>query len=107
MKKITITLISCLVLLQGVAQQAPPKQAYNFSLAQCIAYAYEHQDSIKNAKLDITNADYKVKETIGQGLPQVNGIVSFQDFTRTPTSVGPDLTEYFTTGKINTTLPLN
>lgn len=78
-------------MLQGFAQQAPPStQTYNFSLAECINYAYEHQDSIRNAKLDITSANYKVKETIGQGLPQVNGTISFQDFTRSPTSVGPD-----------------
>jgi len=108
MKKITITLIiSCLVVLQGIAQQAPPKQGGNFTLAQCIAYAYEHQDSVKNANLDITSADYKIQEIKGQGLPQVNGVISFQDFTRAPTSVGPDLTQYFTTGKVDNTLPLN
>jgi len=103
MKKITITLISCLVLLQGVAQQAPPKQAYSFSLAQCIAYAYEHQDSIKNANLDITSADQKIREIKGQGLPQINGTVSFQDFTRTPASVGPN---FLSGGPIDPKAPL-
>jgi outer membrane protein TolC len=78
-------------MLQGFAQQASPNtQTYNFSLAECINYAYEHQDSIRNAKLDITSANYKVKETIGQGLPQINGSITFQDFTRAPASVGPD-----------------
>ncbi|HVW99124.1 MAG TPA: TolC family protein, partial [Candidatus Babeliaceae bacterium] len=91
MRKITITLITSLLMLQGFAQQASPNtQTYNFSLAECINYAYEHQDSIRNAKLDITSANYKVKETIGQGLPQINGSITFQDFTRAPASVGPD-----------------
>ena len=78
------------VLLKGMAQQAPPnKQSHNFSLQDCINYAYEHADSVKNARLDITSAQLKIKETIGQGYPQVDGTISFQDFLKTPTSVGP------------------
>src|SRR5476651_2165445 len=103
MKKITIILIGCLSVLKGMAQQAPPKQAVNFSLAQCIAYAYEHQDSIKNANLDITSADQKIREIKGQGLPQINGTVSFQDFTRTPASVGPN---FLSGGPIDPKAPL-
>lgn len=77
--------------LKSMAQQAPPdNQIHNFSLQDCINYAYEHQDSVKNAKLDILGANYKVKETIGQGLPQVNGSISFQDFLKAPATVGPD-----------------
>ncbi|GAB3907191.1 TolC family protein [Mucilaginibacter boryungensis] len=79
------------VLLKGMAQQAPPnKQTHNFSLQDCINYAYEHQDSVKNAKLDILSADQKVRETKGQGLPQVNGSISFQDFLKAPATVGPN-----------------
>lgn len=91
-------------MLHGFAQQAPPNtQTHNFTLADCISYAYEHQDSVKNAQLDITSAGYKVKETIGQGLPQVNGSVSFQDFLKSPASVGPD----FLSGKpIDANAPL-
>jgi len=90
MRKIVITLIGSLVLLKGMAQQAPPnKQTHNFSLQDCINYAYENQDSVKNAKLDILSADQKIRETKGQGMPQINGTVTFQDFLKTPTSVGP------------------
>ena len=94
-------------MLQGFAQQAPPNtQTYNFSLSECINYAYEHQDSVRNAKLDITSANYKVKETIGQGLPQVNGTISFQDFTRAPTTVGPDFSAIASGHSINPKAPL-
>ena len=80
-----------LAVLTGFAQQAPPNNGpHSFSLQDCINYAYEHQDSIKNAKLDITNSEYKVKETIGQGLPQIDGTISFQDYTRAPVNVGPN-----------------
>lgn len=79
-------------MLQSMAQQAPPntQTTYNFTLAECINYAYEHQDSVKNAALDIKSAEYKVKETTGIGLPQISGSVSFQDYLKTPTLLFPD-----------------
>jgi len=100
MRKTIITLIWSLAIVQAMAQQAPPDDAttHSFSLQDCINYAYEHQDSVKNATLDVKSADYKVKETIGQGLPQVNGSISFQDYTRAPATVGPDFSS-FTSGK--------
>lgn len=95
------------MMLQGFAQQAPPNsQTHHFSLADCIEYAYEHQDSVKNAQLDVKSADYKVKETIGQGLPQINGSVSFQDYTRSPSTVGPDFSSFVTGKPVNAKAPL-
>jgi len=86
---LTATLI-CTIALSGYAQQAPPPNTpVSFSLADCIKYAYEHQDSVKNADLDVRSAEYKIKETIGTGLPQVNGSISFQDYIKTPTQVAP------------------
>jgi outer membrane protein len=86
---LTASLI-CSVALGSYAQQAPPPNTpVSFSLADCIKYAYEHQDSVKNANLDVRSAEYKVKETIATGLPQVNGSVTFQDFLKTPTSLAP------------------
>ena len=76
-----------LTLMAGTAmaqKAAPPAQTFSFSLADCIKYAYEHQDSVKNAQLDVTSAEYKVKETTGIGLPQINGSVSFQDYLKKP-----------------------
>jgi len=83
-----ITSFVCTLALTGFAQQAPA--SHSFSLADCIRYAYEHQDSVKNAALDVQSADYKIKETIGTGLPQVNGSITFQDYVKPPVSVGPN-----------------
>ncbi|MFD2872174.1 TolC family protein [Mucilaginibacter ximonensis] len=86
---ITATLI-CSIVFSGFAQQAPPPNTpVSYSLADCINYAYTHQDSVKNAALDVRSAEYKVKETIATGLPQVNGSISFQDFLKTPASLAP------------------
>ncbi len=89
MKRLFIILLLTSIGLGSYAQQAAPAAGHNFSLQDCIYYAYEHQDSVKNTALDVKSAEYKVKETIGSGLPQINGTATFQDYLRTPTSVAP------------------
>jgi outer membrane protein len=64
--------------------------SYDFGLDECIKFAYEHQTTLLNANLDQKIADAKVKETIGIGLPQVNGAIDFNDFLKRPTSLFPD-----------------
>lgn len=90
MKK-TLYLLTICITLFSINSNAQQKAPLAYSLADCIKYAYEHQDSVKNAELDVKNAEYKVKETIGSGLPQVNGAISFQDYLKVPAQVGPDV----------------
>ena len=80
----------CTVAINSYAQQVPKDSIYNLSLQDCINYAYEHQDSVMNAKLDVQSAEYKVKETIGSGLPQINGTANFQDYLKVPTILFPN-----------------
>jgi outer membrane protein TolC len=88
-----ILILICLLsgfALNGFSQKAAPDtQKYNFSIQDCINYAYVHQDSIVNAALDVKSAEYKVKETTGIGLPQVKGTASFQDYLKIPTTLLP------------------
>lgn len=78
------------IAFKSYAQEAPPNnQTFNFSVQDCINYAYEHQDSVVNAGLDIKSAEYKVKETRGIGLPQVSGTANFQDYLKIPTTLLP------------------
>jgi outer membrane protein len=97
--KTSLYLLTICTLLFSYSSNAQQKAPVAYSLADCIKYAYEHQDSVKNAELDVKNADYKVKETIGTGLPQVNGSVSFQDFLKSPATVGPNVFPDPVTGK--------
>ncbi|MCO5947573.1 TolC family protein [Mucilaginibacter flavidus] len=86
-----ITMLACGFALTGYAQQAPPDtQRYNFTIQDCVNYAYEHQLDVKNANLDVTSADYHVKEIIGQGLPQITGAASFQDYIKTSKILFPN-----------------
>jgi len=91
--KYTIPIVSllCAMALNGFAQQAvPDSQKYSFTVADCVNYAYQHQHDVKNANLDVESAGYHVKEIIGQGLPQISGSASFQDYLKTPSIIFPD-----------------
>lgn len=69
------------------AQENPQGRTFQFNLQECLQYAYENQDSIKNARLDIESAKYKVKETFGIGLPQVSGSAQFMNYLKIPTTL--------------------
>ncbi|MGI4749621.1 MAG: TolC family protein [Janthinobacterium lividum] len=89
MKKIITILICITAGFKAFAQLQPANPTYNFSVADCINYAYEHQNSVVNANLDIKSAEYRIKETIGIGLPQINGSATFTDYLRLPVTLIP------------------
>ncbi len=76
MKRIYIILLAG-ILGPGIAgaQQAPAGST-EFTLEQCIQYAMENSVNMQNAVLDQEIAAAKVKETVGIGLPQINGQAS-------------------------------
>lgn len=103
MKIITSTLILLLILFRTASAQQPPGgKTYQFNLKECIDFAIQNQDSVKNARLDIESANYKVKETIGLGLPQISGVARLQDYLKVPTSLLPG--EFF--GQPGTFIPV-
>ncbi|WP_345948184.1 TolC family protein [Mucilaginibacter sp. PAMB04274] len=89
-KKFFLAALLSVFLARSMAQLAPPTgQTFNFTLQDCITYAYEHQDTVINARLDIKSTDYRIKEIIGGGLPQLNGGAQFQDYLKIPTTLIP------------------
>lgn len=66
-----------------------PDSSASFSVNQAIDYALTHQKDVLNAQLDASIAKQQVSETIGIGLPQVNGKFDLQDFVEIPTSLIP------------------
>ncbi|MFC5282145.1 TolC family protein [Pedobacter alpinus] len=90
MKTIRVLLTAVLMLsFASLWAQTETPKAYNFNLEQCINYAYEHQTALLNAGIDQKIADAKVKETIGIGLPQINGTADLRDFLKIPVSLVP------------------
>ena len=63
---------------------------FYLSLTEAVEYAQKHQSAILNAQLDERIASNTVKQTIGIGLPQINGTLNFQDFLKIPTTFLPD-----------------
>jgi len=108
MKKLLLILTGLLFTAAVFAQQSTTSTpVYNFSLADCVNYAYQHQDTVLNAGLDVKSAEYKVKETTGIGLPQINGSASFQDYIKTPTMLFPDFISPLVFGVLNNQNVLN
>jgi outer membrane protein len=66
-------LLPMLVQAQQAAQSA---QSQSFTLQQCIDYALQNANDVKNAKLDEQIAVARVRETRGIGLPQIDGNVT-------------------------------
>jgi len=87
---IILSLLSAGAINTFAQQAAPDSQKYNFTVADCINYAYQHQHDVKNANLDVESAGYHVKEVLGQGYPQITGSASFQDYLKTPSIIFPD-----------------
>jgi outer membrane protein len=86
--KLLIASILCTMALTSHAQQAVQDTGtFNFTVADCVNYAYAHQHDVVNANLDVKSAEYHVKEIIGQGLPQVNATASFTDYFKSPVIV--------------------
>jgi outer membrane protein len=76
MKRIYLILLSILFLPGLVRAQENQTTAQAFTLEQCITYALENSNTMKNAAIDEKIAQAKVKETRGIGLPQVDASVS-------------------------------
>ncbi|MEM9929548.1 MAG: TolC family protein [Bacteroidota bacterium] len=55
-----------------------------FSLDQAVEYAMSNNNAIRNAKVDILDAEQNVKERLSTGLPQINGTLDFNHFLKVP-----------------------
>ena len=60
-----------------------------FTLQAAIDYANKHNANCLNAEIDMKLADYRNKEFIGIGLPQISGSVDLKDYFEIPTSLLP------------------
>lgn len=67
-----------IALLVFAALTVYPQAPQSFTLEQCVQYALVNSISAQNAEIDQQIAKAKVMETVGLGLPQVNGTGSIQ-----------------------------
>jgi outer membrane protein len=69
--------------------QTKDTTSLNYSLQQCIDYAYKNQNKMLNASIDEQIAAAKVNEIRGIGLPQINASADVKDYFAIPTSLLP------------------
>ncbi|TXF88324.1 TolC family protein [Neolewinella aurantiaca] len=85
MKYFTRQLLLMVALMSGLAslyaQSEPPPV---FSLDEAVAYAMSNNNSIRNAQVDILDAEQNVKERLSTGLPQINGSLDFTRYLKVP-----------------------
>lgn len=58
-----------------------------FSLKEAVTYAIKNSVNVKNSQVDITSAEYRIKEIKAAGLPQINGQFQFSSNVIVPTSL--------------------
>lgn len=78
-----------LLLLIGRTHGQTPDTTMKLSIKAAVDYALLHQKDVLNAELDAEIAKAKVNETIGIGLPQLNGSFDLKDFQKIPTQLIP------------------
>lgn len=71
------------------AQDAGTQNSSSFTLQQAIDYSLKNSPNYLNAEYDVQNANYRRKELLGVGLPQVTGSVDLKDYLEIPTSLLP------------------
>ncbi len=86
MKKIYLLTIFLLINRLGYSQSDGHEA---MSLQECIAYAVEHNQNVKNAQLGVDMARYKVGEVLADGLPQLSATADLAYNFKLPTSFVP------------------
>lgn len=64
--------LSSIFILFLAVGQANAQESYSYSLQQCVDYALENNQNVINAGYEKDIAETQVKETLSQGLPQIN-----------------------------------
>ena len=82
----TLTLYTCLLLGGSLlAQTEPPAPSTStYSLEDAVNYAVLNSNTIRNARVDILDAEQNVREQLSTGLPQLNASLDFTHYLKVP-----------------------
>ncbi len=85
-KKEIITVLLAIMLMAGHVVVA--QSAIQLSVDDAIRYALDHNKNLVNAGLAVDEADARLRETIAQGLPQLNAAVDYSNFFGSTATLG-------------------
>lgn len=98
------SLLFLIVFVTSIVQlRAQQDDATSFDLEDCIRYALENTVEVQNARIDEQIAKARVKETVGIGLPQIDGSVNLTHNEKLPRffmQYDPDQIGFFDPGDI-------
>ncbi len=77
-----------MVPIAAVPQPAATQNPMELSLDNARHYAIEHNKNLVNAGLAVDEAGQRLRETVAQGLPQVNATVDYNNFFGSTASLG-------------------
>ncbi|PHI18256.1 hypothetical protein CEQ90_18905 [Lewinellaceae bacterium SD302] len=77
---LTALLLFCGNWLSAQSASSPPVM----DMEAAIAYAQEQSTAVKNARVQIADAEQQIKENLSTGLPNVNGSVDFTHYLQVP-----------------------
>ncbi|MDO6516353.1 TolC family protein [Zobellia uliginosa] len=89
MRNLFILTLTLFITAPGFSQDPEPLKTYSFTLEEAIEFALENNYSAINAERDLIDARKQKWETIADGLPQINGSVSYQNQLKQPVSLIP------------------
>jgi outer membrane protein len=69
-----------LILLFLIGKTVFAQESLRLSLGEAQSYALEHNKTLQNAKLDLKISDAKIKESIAQGLPQIEAGIDYTTY---------------------------
>ncbi|MCB9427091.1 MAG: TolC family protein [Flavobacteriales bacterium] len=78
MKKLQLLVLGVLLSSWGFAQESE-KKSYSYNLDEAIAHALQYSSEAINADRDVQEARHKKWETTADGLPQIDGSVSYMN----------------------------
>ncbi|WP_109301601.1 TolC family protein [Aquimarina sp. AU474] len=77
----------CITTIQ--AQQSPTDSIYSFTLNEAIEFALENSYQSINARRDVAKALKRKWETTADGLPQISGVIDYQNQLKQPVTLIP------------------
>lgn len=89
-------LFSLACLMVGISFYSPAQTRMELSLESAVKHAIEHNKNLKNAGLSVDESTQRLRETIAQGLPQVNATIDYSNFFGSTASLGPGFDIEFT-----------
>jgi len=84
LKLLTQKLLLAGGLLLAIGSSSHAQNGQSMSLNDCIQFALENHPEIKAAQLQIKDADWRIKENLSTGLPQLSAGASYQYFIQRP-----------------------